>query len=128
MTQFEFVEWLDGNHLTQQDFLSDPEICTREVLQQILEATRKWVDSGYLGMSSGVYSIPNVRAALPNEVLLRDLCSEQPEIKFSDVLSCWSGKLNVDFLLICFRQKAPSNSFSLELLLNIIHLLLEEKK
>jgi len=119
MTQFEFVEWLDGNHLTQQDFLSDPEICTREVLQQILEATRKWVDSGYLGMSSGVYS---------NEVLLRDLCSEQPEIKFSDVLSCWSGKLNVDFLLICFRQKAPSNSFSLELLLNIIHLLLEEKK
>jgi len=87
--------------MTQVEFLSNPEICTKEVLQQVLEAARK---HNY-GVKLLTYTLyPDV------ESLILALSVEPPKIRFSEFAEDWSGKSNLDFLMICVQQLLGSTN------------------
>jgi hypothetical protein len=124
MLASQFLHWLDEHTLTQQEFLSDPEICTREVLQQILEAAWPLHAKFFsLGFKCSPPKTPGDDADL-----IQALSTDESEIKFCDVLPNWSGEPNIDFLLICLKQQIPPNTFSAGDLFTLLYALLEERK
>ena len=92
--------------MTQQEFLSDPKICTKEVLRQILDAAKGWVADHDKNESWNKLA---EKGWGRDEDLLIKLTEEDP-LHFCVLSPFVPGEPNPHFLMICLEQMVPQSN------------------
>ena len=92
--------------MTQQEFLSDPKICTKEVLRQILDAAKGWVADHDKNESWNKLA---EKGWGRDEDLLIKLTEVDP-LRFCVLSPFVPGEPNPHFLMICLEQMVPQSN------------------